>query len=88
MSPLRVLVLFLMSISLASSGYVFVKMLREISEAEGKSRIPLLAAFGGLLYLLHRYSQSVPNGRMAGWLFILLPADAILIGFYFVLGFH
>jgi len=87
MLPVRALILVLMIVSLLCSGSVFVKMLREISEAEGKKgKVPLLAVFGGALYLFHRYGESVPNGRTARWLLLLLPANAVLIGLYLVLG--
>jgi hypothetical protein len=83
-----VVLVFLIS-SLVCSAYVFLKMLREISEAGGKKgKIPSSAVFGGGLYLLHRYAESVPNGRTALWFVLLIPANVILFGFYLVLGFH
>lgn len=87
MSPLRALVGIAMVLSLVCSGYVFVKMLREISDAEGKKRIPWLAVFGGGLYLLNRYRRSVPDGETWGWFVLLLPTTALLIAVYVVLGF-
>jgi len=89
MSPLKVVVLVLLISSLVCSVNVFFKMLREISEAEGKKgKIPLLALLGGGLYLLRRYGESVPNGRTALWFVLLIPANVILLGLYLVLGFH
>ena len=89
MSPFKVVVLVLLISSLVCSVYIFLKMLREISEAEGKKgKIPSLAVFGGGLYLLHRYGESVPNGRTALWFVLLIPVNVILLGLYLVLGFH
>ena len=83
-------VLILLILSLLSSAYVLVKMLREIRDAEtikGKEgNIPLLAAFGGAMYLFHRYGQSVPNGRTPLWFLLLVPANVILLGLYLVLS--
>jgi hypothetical protein len=87
MSPLKLLVLILMVGSLVCSACVFVKMLREISEAEGKKGgVPWLAVFGGGLYFLRRYNRSVPDGRTAIWFLLLLPIDVVLVGLFLILG--
>jgi hypothetical protein len=89
MSPLRALVLILMTASLVCSAWVVRRMLREISEAEGKKRkISLSTLFAGGPYLLHRYSESVSNGSTAVWFLLLVPTDVILIGLYLILGRH
>jgi hypothetical protein len=89
MSPLRVLVLVLMIASLVCSAWVLTRMLREISEAEGKKgKISLFSLFAGGPYLLHRYSESVPDGRTAAWFLLLIPTNVMLIGLYLVLGRH
>jgi hypothetical protein len=85
MSPLRAIVLVLLTASLVCSACVVARMLHEIGEAEGKGKISLLALFGGGPFLLHRYSQAVPNGRMALWFLLLVPTNFILIGLCFVL---
>jgi hypothetical protein len=87
MSPLRALALVLLITSLVCSAWVLTRMLREISEAEGKQgKISLLALFAGGPYLLHRYSKSVPNGSTSLWFLVLIPANVILIGLYLILG--
>jgi hypothetical protein len=86
MSPFRAIVLVLLTASLVCSARVVARMLHEISEAEGKKgKISLLALFGGGPFLLHRYSQAVPNGRTALWFLLLLPTNFILISLYFIL---
>jgi hypothetical protein len=68
MSPVRALVLVLLIASMVCSAWVLTRMLREISEAEGKKgKVSLFALLAGGPYLLHRtVSRSLTEARRRG----------------------
>jgi len=88
MSLLRVVVLIAIAASLVSWAYRRIRMIREITSAEGKGeKFPLLLFFGGGVYFFRRHSRTVPDGAATRLVFLLLiPLNILLIVLYFVLG--
>jgi len=86
-SPLRTMVLVLMIACMSFSAFWLVKMVREISHAEGRRGLRFVAVFGGGLYLLHRHSRAVPEGDITRLVFLLLiPANFFLVFLFLRLG--
>lgn len=88
MSLLRVVVLIAIAAALVFWAYWRVRMIREITLAEGKGEeFPLLLFFGGGVYFLRRHSRTVPDGAATRLVFLLLiPLNILLIVLFFVLG--
>ena len=87
MTLLRIMILISLIVSLCVSAYCFVKIIREISQAEGKpGSFPFLAVFGGFFYLLNRHSRVVPSNRMRILFLLLVPINIVLLGLFLILG--